>query len=85
MVLGGNDDYHGEDGTQNDGGNAHCQADEGEVTRLAGRYLCRHHVPPGHCCTHLRGGRRERENAFFHSQTVVLECLAIFIECIACR
>lgn len=53
MVLRGNDDYHGEDGAQHNGGNANSQADEGEVARLAGGYFRRHHVPSGYRRTHL--------------------------------
>ena len=59
MVLRGDDDDHGQDGAQHDGGDAHSKADEGEVTRLAGRDLRRHHVPPGDGGTHLEGGEME--------------------------
>lgn len=53
VVLRGDDDHHGEDGAQHDGGDAHGQADEGEVAGLAGGYLRRHHVPPGYRRAHL--------------------------------
>lgn len=56
MVLRGDDDHHGEDGAQHDGRDAHRQADEGEVPRLAGGYLCRHHVAAGDSRAHLQGG-----------------------------
>lgn len=53
VVLGGDDDHNGEDGAEHDGGDAHCQTDEGEVTSLARRNLRRHHVAPSHSSTHL--------------------------------
>ena len=53
MVLRGDDDYHGEDGAQDDGGDADGQADEGEVACLAGGYFRRHHVPSGYRRAHL--------------------------------
>lgn len=53
MVLRGDDDDHGEDGAQHDGRDAHSQADEGEVARLAGGYFRRHHVPSGYRRAHL--------------------------------
>lgn len=53
MVLRGDDDHHGEDGAQHDGCDADCQADEGEVARLAGGDFCRHHVPSGYRRAHL--------------------------------
>lgn len=55
MVLRGDDDHHGEDGAQHDGGNAHSQADEGEVACLTGGYFRCHHVSPGNRRTHLHG------------------------------
>lgn len=58
-MLRGDDDHHGQDGAQHDGGDAHSQADEGEVASLTGGYFRRHHVPPGYRCTHLRDARRE--------------------------
>lgn len=60
VVLRGDDDHHGEDGAQHDGCDADCQADEGEVARLAGGYLCRHHVAAGDCRAHLGEGRARR-------------------------
>lgn len=59
VMLRGNDDYHGEDGAQHNGGDANGQADEGEVACLAGGYFRRHHVPSGYRRTHLCdvGGR----------------------------
>lgn len=59
VVLRGDDDYHGEDGAQHNGGDANGQADEGEVACLAGGYFRRHHVPPGYRRTHLSDARRE--------------------------
>lgn len=56
VVLRGNDDYHGEDGAQHNGGDANSQADEGEVACLTGGYFCRHHVPSSYCRTHLNDG-----------------------------
>lgn len=56
VVLRGDDDHHGEDGAQHNGGNADRQADEGEVACLAGGYLRRHHVPPGYRRAHLSDG-----------------------------
>lgn len=59
VVLRGDDDHHGEDGAQHNGGDADRQADEGEVARLAGGYFRCHHVPSGYRRTHLSdaGGR----------------------------
>lgn len=57
MVLRGDDDHHGEDGAQDNGGDADSQADEGEVARLSGCNLRRHDVAPGYRRTHLRVGR----------------------------
>ena len=59
MVLRGDNDHHGEDGAQHDGGDADGQADEGEVACLAGGYFRCHHVPSGYRRTHLidAGGR----------------------------
>lgn len=54
MVLRGDDDHHGEDGAEHDGRDADGQADEGEVARLAGGYLRRHHVAAGDSRAHLR-------------------------------
>lgn len=67
-MLRGNDDNHGEDGAQHNGGDANSQADEGEVACLAGGYFRRHHVPSGYRCAHLSGaggrgwvcGRKEK-------------------------
>ncbi len=53
VVLRGDDDYHGEDGAEHDGGDANSQADEGEVACLAGGYFRCHHVPSGYRRTHL--------------------------------
>lgn len=52
-MLRGDDDYHGEDGAQHNGGDADSQADEGEVACLTGGYFRRHHVPSGYSRTHL--------------------------------
>lgn len=59
VVLRGDDDYHGKDGAQHNGGDANSQADEGEVACLAGGYFRRHHVPSGYRRAHLSdaGGR----------------------------
>ena len=54
VVLRGDDDDHGEDGAQHDGGDADGQADEGEVACLAGGYFRRHHVPSGYRRAHLK-------------------------------
>lgn len=56
VVLRGDDDYHGEDGAQHNGGDANRQADEWEVACLAGGYFRRHHVPSGNRSTHLSDG-----------------------------
>lgn len=53
MVLGGDDDHYSEDGAEDDGGDAHGQTDEGEVTGLTRRDLCSYHVPPRYSRPHL--------------------------------
>lgn len=59
MVLWGYDDYHGEDGAQHNGRDANSQADEGEVSCLAGGYFRRHHVPSSYRRAHLSDAGRE--------------------------
>ncbi|PWA15080.1 hypothetical protein CCH79_00008629, partial [Gambusia affinis] len=60
VMLRGYDDYHGEDGAEHQRGNAHGQADEGEVAGLTGRYFRSHHVPSGYRHAHLSSGQRKR-------------------------
>lgn len=61
-MLRGYDDYHGEDGAQHKGGNAHGQADEGEVASLSGGYFRSHHVPSSYCHAHLSSEQKEKKN-----------------------
>lgn len=53
MVLSGNDDHHCKDGAQDHGGDAHRQADEGEVAGLPRGNFSRYDVAAGNCSPHL--------------------------------
>lgn len=53
MMLSGNDYHHRKDGAQDHGGDAHRQANEGEVAGLPGGNFCRYDVATGNSSSHL--------------------------------